>query len=48
MSAIGHMESMPIGTAANRDRGDPQVSQSPDDADGDFATIGDQDALKHV
>src|SRR5579864_5784658 len=43
-----HMQAMTIGLRINGDGSDSQVLTGADDANGDLASIGDQDFLEHI
>ena len=49
LGAIGqaHVQGAPIGVRVHRDRLDAQLAARADDADGNLAAIGDQDAAEH-
>ena len=45
---LPHMQRLGIGLGIDRDRRDPHPARRPDDAAGDLAAVGDQNALEHV
>lgn len=50
VSRVGqtHVQRARVGLREDRDRADPQFTAGADNADGDFAAVGNQDAGEHL